>query len=106
MQVCLRAHCQRQRGWPVVCPPWGSSQEDQQVREIQLLLVVEDGGDGEALEGGGIELRRCFVAIDADPGQRQLLEAGKFLPLLRVSCQLARVRTSLTTTSPVPACPG
>ena len=71
-------------------PPWGSS-GDQQVREIQLLLLVEDGGDGRALEGGGIELKALLVAIDADPGQRQLLEAGKFLPLLRVSCQLARV---------------
>ena len=66
--------------------PLGGLLGDQQVREIQLLLLVEDGGDGRALEGGGIELKALLVAIDADPGQRQLLEAGKFLPL--VACEL------------------
>ncbi|MNQ34009.1 hypothetical protein D3C85_474550 [compost metagenome] len=46
-----------------------------------MLLLIEHGGDGGGLEGEGPGLEGLLAAIDPDPGQGQLVEAGKFAAL-------------------------
>ena len=79
MRVCLRAHCQGLGGWPVVCPPWGSSGE-QQVREIQLLLVVGDGGDGGLLRVAASSSRRCLLPSMRIPVSANCLKRANSSP--------------------------
>ncbi len=55
--------------------------QDQQGRQIQLLVGIEHGTDGRGLERHPVDLQRLLAAVERDAGQRQLLEAGKFAAL-------------------------
>ena len=82
MRVCLRLQRQGLPGAAglaallVLTGGWG-----QQGRQIQLLVGIEHRADGRGLERQPVYLQRLLVAVECDAGQRQLLEAGKFVAL-------------------------
>ncbi|MNF41785.1 hypothetical protein D3C84_228230 [compost metagenome] len=60
---------------------FGGGWRDEQLGQIQPLSVIEHGRHGRGLERDGVDIEGLLAAIEPDPGQGQLVEAGKFGPL-------------------------
>ncbi|MNL05735.1 hypothetical protein D3C87_1263470 [compost metagenome] len=74
---------------------FGGGRRDQQRGQVQLLLLIELGGDGGGLEGEGLNLEGLLAAIDPDPGQGQLVEAGEFASLVSLELPVGQGQPAL-----------
>ncbi|MNS83645.1 hypothetical protein D3C72_1174410 [compost metagenome] len=74
---------------------FGAGRRDQQRGQVQLLLLIEHGGDGGGLEGDGLDIEGLLAAIDPDPGQGQLVEAGKFASLVSLELPVGQGQPAL-----------